>query len=90
MKRIGSSRAWLDHHLVDKTPSPVLARLERSNDGVMGLSEVLGGVFVLRGVAAADVTAGLAEPQVHPRVTHLQALLASCGVRRHIFYLLEV
>src|SRR6266853_4582672 len=63
------SRARFNHDLVDITPSPVLARLERSNDRVLRLEEVLRSVFVFRRVAAADVAAGLAEPQMDPRVT---------------------
>ena len=42
--------------------------------------EMLGGVPVLRIVAAADVSAAAAQPQVHPGVTHLQAFLAAVGV----------
>ena len=42
--------------------------------------EVLRGVPVLRVVAAADVAALPAQAQMHPRVTHLQALLAAARV----------
>ncbi len=84
------SRAWLNHDLVHVTPSPVFTGLERSNKGVMGLSEVPGRVFIFRGVAATHVPAGKAQSQVDPRVTHLQALLASGGVGRHILYLVKV
>jgi hypothetical protein len=42
--------------------------------------EVFRGVLVLRVIAAADMAAGKAKPQVHPVVTHGQALLAT--VRR--------
>ena len=38
---------------------------------------VLGGVLVLRRIAAADMTALEAEPQVHPGVTDGQAFLAT-------------
>ena len=65
-----SSRKRLDHDLVDVTPSPVFARLKRTHDGMLGLSEVFRGVFVLRGVAAADVAAGRAEAQMNPRIAH--------------------
>jgi hypothetical protein len=37
---------------------------------MLGLSEVFRGVFVLRGVAAADVAAGRAEAQMNPRIAH--------------------
>ena len=85
-----ASRARLNHDLVGVTPSPVLARLERSNNGVMSLSKMLRRMLVFRVVAAADMTAGLAEAQVDPRVAHLQALLAPGGVWRHIMYLVQV
>jgi hypothetical protein len=42
-----------------------------------GLVEVLGGVLVLRGIAAAYVTALQAKPQVDPGITHLQALFTA-------------
>src|SRR6266568_2691418 len=83
-------RERLNRDLVDVTPSPVLARLERSHNRVLGLSEVLRGVFVLRGVAAADVTANLAEPQMNPGIPHLQALLTSVGVGRWVLNLVKV
>ena len=47
---------------------------------MLRLVEVLGGVLVLRRIAAADMTAFEAQPQVHPGVTHGQAFLAT--VRR--------
>ena len=40
---------------------------------------VRAGVPVRRGVAAADVAAGQAQPQMHPRRADLQALLATLG-----------
>ena len=57
---------------------------------VEGLSEVLRRMLVFRVIAAADMTAGLAEPQADPRVTRLQALLAPGGVERHILHLVQV
>jgi len=47
-------------------------------------------MLVFRVIAAADMTAGLAEPQADPRVTRLQALLAPGGVERHILHLVQV
>jgi hypothetical protein len=52
----------------------LLARLGGDNYGVLGGAEVLGGVLVFRGVAAADVAAGLANAQVHPRIREGYAL----------------
>src|SRR5436305_15290005 len=77
----------LDHHLVDVAPAPVLARLERAHEGVVGGVEVAGGVVVLRRVAVADVAAGEAEAQVHPGVPHLQASLTGARLRRGVLEL---
>jgi hypothetical protein len=38
--------------------------------------KVLGGVFVLRRIAAPYMPALQAQPQVYPRIPHLQALFA--------------
>jgi len=46
---------------------------------VFGVVEVLGGVFVLRGVATADVAAGKAGAKVNPGVAELDALVADIG-----------
>jgi len=48
------------------------------------------GVFVFRGVAAADVAAAQAQAQVHPTVAHLQALFAALGLWFNAFDLIEV
>src|SRR6266851_7048855 len=42
-----------------------------------GRAVVLGRVLVLRRVATPDMAADLAEPQVNPRVAHLQTFLAA-------------
>ena len=52
--------------------------------------EMLGRVLVLRAIAAADVPARAAEPQVHPAVTHLQALFTALGVRSDLLDLIEM
>ena len=41
--------------------------------------EMLGGVLVLRVVAATNVAALAAQAQVDPAVTELEAFLAACG-----------
>jgi hypothetical protein len=43
---------------------------------------MLGGVLILRIVAAADVAAGAAQPKMHPGVAHGQALFAAGRVGR--------
>src|SRR6266540_2917829 len=77
----GVSRcARSDEGLVDIAPAPVLAGLERLHDGVPVGVRVPAGVPVRRGVAAANVPAGQAQPQVYPPRPRAQALLAA--VRR--------
>jgi hypothetical protein len=44
-----------EKNFIHITPTPVLARLERLHDGVLGLMKVLSGVFVLGRVTAAEV-----------------------------------
>src|SRR5439155_19972982 len=63
--------------LVDVAPAPVLARLCGADDRVPGLVRVSGRVPVGRRVAAADLPASHAHPQVQPPAPCLQALLAA-------------
>jgi hypothetical protein len=84
------SRKWLDHYIVDVTPAPIFARFERSHDGVFCFFEVLGGVLVFGGIAAADVAADLAEAKMNPRIARLQALLAAICVRGAVLNLAQV
>ena len=51
---------------IDVAPAPALARLHRPHDRMSGLLEVRGGVLVRARVAAADVAARQAHPQVRP------------------------
>ena len=68
-KRYTTKDAVLHHHdLVDIAPAPIFTGLEGLDDRVVSGVEVLGGMFVLRGIAAADVPALGAEAQVYPRI----------------------
>jgi len=44
---------------------------------MLGLVKVFRGMFVFRRVAATDVTASEAFPQMDPGIAHLQTLLAA-------------
>src|SRR6266446_6929842 len=83
-----SSKLHVD--LVDVAPAPALPRLERGDDRMPGLLEVLGGVLVLRVVAAADVPAFPAQAKMHPGVPRREAFLAAVGVGRVRFYKLQM
>jgi hypothetical protein len=52
--------------------------------------EMLGGMFVFRGIAAGDVPAFQAHAQVHPDVPHFQALVANMLGRLGEFDSLEM
>lgn len=47
-------------------------------------------VFILRGIAATDVSAGQAQPQVDPRIAHFQTFLAAARVRLHVVNLIQM
>jgi hypothetical protein len=53
----GSDRALLDYDFIDVAPSPVFAWLERAHDRMARCPEVGRRVTILRGIAAADVSA---------------------------------
>jgi hypothetical protein len=46
--------------------------------------KVLGGVLILGGITAADVTANQTFPQVDPGIAHLEALLAALATWLHL------
>jgi hypothetical protein len=72
----------LQIHLIDKTPNPILARLEGSDDRMTSIVEVLRGVLVLGIVTTTDMSAGQAKAQVNPGVAGLQALFTTGCVAR--------
>ena len=57
---------------------------------MFGVVEVLGSVFVLRGVATANVPADKALTQVYPGIANFQAILAAISTRRNFSNLVEV
>src|SRR6202012_6294539 len=72
-----------DVGLVDVAPPPVLARLEGLHDGVADGIGMRAGVPERGGVAATDVTAGQAEPEMDPFRAQAQGLLTTLrGARR--------
>jgi hypothetical protein len=60
---------------VDVTPDPVFPGLNGPNQRMFAAVKVLGGVLVLRRIAAIYLSAGQAQPQVDPGVAHLHAFL---------------
>jgi hypothetical protein len=61
-----SRRLSISHHcFVHVTPTPIFPRLKRLDYRVPAAVKVLPCMPMRRGVAAADVTAGQAHPQMH-------------------------
>jgi hypothetical protein len=75
---------WHYIFLIEVAPMPVLAWFQGTYDRVLRLQEVPGCVPVGRGVAAADMAANFAHPQLDPLAAYLQALLASFRARLHL------
>src|SRR5262249_52274307 len=73
----------VEEDFVDIAPAPALRRVIALDDGMLGVMEVLGGVFVLRLAAAADMAAGTADTKVQPHVARLQTFLAAQRAGRH-------
>lgn len=69
---------------VDVAPFPTLARLDGSNDWVLCRVKMLRRVLVDGGITAADVPADQAHPEMNPRITRLEALLAAFRFRFYI------
>src|SRR3954452_24244065 len=63
----------IEHDFVDIAPAPSLRRIVALDDGMASGMEMCGRVLVGRIVAAADVTAGPADPQMQPHAAALQA-----------------
>src|SRR2546427_811203 len=76
--------ALVERHFVDVAPAPPFRRIVALDDGVAARVEVLRRVPVRRVVAATDMAAGPAEPQVHPPGTRLQTLPAAARAGRHV------
>jgi len=80
----------LEHYLIDVAPAPILSRLEGLNNGMVGRVEMFCGMFVLRGIAAANMPAFQANAQVNPAITGLQTILTSLCAGRDIMNMVKV
>jgi len=57
---------------------------------MIGGVEMFCGMFIFRGIAAAHMSAGQAEAQVHPTVANLYTLFAALGLWLHAANLIEM
>src|ERR1700744_221800 len=74
----------VEQDFVDITPAPAFRRIIALDDRMLACMKMLGCVLVGRIVAAADVAAGAADPQMQPLAAGLQAFLAAERARRDL------
>src|SRR4051812_44196331 len=77
-------RRQVEHDFVDIAPAPALRRIVALDDRMPGGVKMFGRMLVGRIVAAADMAAAAADPQVQPRAAALQAFLAAERARRDL------
>jgi len=70
--------------LVDIAPAPSFGRVVALDNRMRCFVEMLGGMAIWGIVAAADMTAGAADSQMHPPASGLEAFLASIRAGRHV------
>ncbi len=79
----GSSlrRLAREHDLfpINVAPPPSLRGVISLNDWMSGFFEMRAGMLERRVIAAANVTAGSAQPKMHPRAAHLEAFFITQG-----------
>ena len=80
----------LEFEFIDKTPTPLFTGLKGFHDWMFGCMEMPAGVFILRGVTAADVPAAHAQTEMNPLVAGFQAFFAAVSVRSDLLDLREV
>src|SRR5574341_68421 len=83
-------RLRLKEKLVGVTPHPIFARLERTNHRVLRRAVMFRRVLVRRRIAAANVTAGQAQSQMHPVSSDAQTVFAAFSAGRHVLNLIQM
>ena len=67
----------IEQDFIHIAPAPSFGRIIAFDNGMSGGVEMFGGMLVGRIVAAADMPATAADPQMQPFAADLQALLAT-------------
>jgi hypothetical protein len=75
---------------IDVTPDPVVSWLDRTHHGMGALVKMLGGMLVLRRIAAADSAAHHAHPQMNPGVADFYAFFTDMLVGGGDFDLIQM
>lgn len=74
----------IEDTLIEVTPAPILAWLERLDDRMICCVEVAGGMAIRGLVATPDVTADHAQPEMDPPATDPQAVFAPLSAGRDL------
>jgi len=74
----------IEHHLVDVTPAPPFRWIIGFDDRVPGSVKVFCRVAIGRLIAAADMTAGPADPQMQPGIAQFQAFFTPRSTRKDV------
>jgi hypothetical protein len=76
-------RRHVEFLLIDVTPGPPLAALERGHHRMGRVLEMFRGMSIGRAVATADMTTGQAETEMHPGRSNVQAFFTTDRASRH-------
>jgi len=80
----GERRQIFEPEMIDVAPAPRLTGLDGAGDGMLRCLEVPDGVFISGRIAAANVAALHAHPELQPRVPHRAAAVATRAARLHV------
>ena len=82
-KRLRDRHRDLEIQLVDVTPGPALAWLERGHHRMGRAREMFRGMLIGRAVTTADMTTGQTETKMHPGRPGFEAFFTALGVSSH-------
>jgi hypothetical protein len=88
--KTNSSDQFTGLDLVHITPDPAFPRLDRADERMLCFVEMLGSVLVLRRVAAANMPARQAQPQMYPGVAGFDTVLTHMFIRFSYFDLIKM
>jgi hypothetical protein len=73
-----------DQDFIDIAPAPILARLDRLHDRMLGPMKMFRRMLVLGGVTAAHMAANETHSEMDPGIAYFQTFLASISARMHL------
>src|SRR6185436_8549802 len=72
-----NTRRHVQIHLIDVTPGPPFAGLERGHHWMGRVREMFCGMMIERAVTTTDMTTGQTKTKMHPKRSKLQAFFTS-------------